>query len=196
MSPVTSLLEWIGTAFGILSVYLTVKQNLWCWPTGIISVIAFLVLFYEVKLYVDAALQVFFLVLSIQGWYGWVYGGTNKTELPVSHLNSSQTIALGAALLVCIGLTGYVFDNFTDAHIPFWDATASGLSVAAQLLLVRKKVENWYLWIAVDILSIGIYFYKTIYVTAGLYVVFLFLAISGLREWQRTLKSRPLTEMP
>jgi nicotinamide mononucleotide transporter len=137
---------------------------------------------------VDVGLQVFFTVTSLQGWYYWLYGGQNKTELPVSFLTRTQIAVLALALALCVLVIGYVFDTYTDAHIPFWDATASGLSVVAQILLMRKKFENWYLWIAVDVLSIGIYLYKEVYLTAGLYLVFLILAIGGLLAWRNSLK--------
>lgn len=181
--------ELTGVTFGLLSVYLTVKQHVWCWPTGIVSVIAFALLFYDIKLYADVALQVFFLVTSLQGWYYWLYGGQNKTELPISFLTKNQLAALALGLIVSVSVIGYGFDRYTDAHIPFWDATASGLSVAAQILLMRKKFENWYLWIVVDVLSIGIYLYKSVYLTAGLYGLFLGLAIGGLMTWRRSLKT-------
>lgn len=180
-----SLYEIIGVAFGLLSVYLTVRENIWCWPTGIISVIAFAVLFFEIKLYADMLLQVFFLVTGFQGWYYWLYGGKNRTELPITQLSRSQVLTLAVVLVAAIAIIGYMFDTYTDAHIPFWDAAASGMSVIAQILLMRKKLENWYLWIAVDVLSIGIYIYKAVYLTAGLYVVFLALAIGGLLAWRR-----------
>lgn len=183
-----SFFEWVGVAFGLISVYLTVRQSVWCWPTGIISVVAFAILFFQIKLYVDVGLQVFFTVTSLQGWYYWLYGGQNKTELPISFLTRKQIAVLALALALCVLVIGYVFDTYTDAHIPFWDATASGLSVVAQILLMRKKFENWYLWIAVDVLSLGIYLYKEVYLTAGLYLVFLILAIGGLLAWRNSLK--------
>lgn len=183
--------ELVGVAFGLLSVYLTVRENIWCWPTGIVSVIAFAVLFFDIKLYADMLLQIFFLVTGFQGWYYWLYGGKNRGELPISQLDQAQVLALGAGLVVAVAAIGYLFDTYTDAHIPFWDAAASGMSVLAQVLLMRKKIENWYLWIAVDVLSIGIYIYKAVYLTAGLYVVFLALAIAGLLAWRRTANQLP-----
>jgi nicotinamide mononucleotide transporter len=188
-----SFFEWVGVAFGLISVYLTVRQSVWCWPTGIISVVAFAILFFQIKLYVDVGLQVFFTVTSLQGWYYWLYGGQNKTELPISFLTRKQIAVLALALALCVLVIGYVFDTYTDAHIPFWDATASGLSVFAQILLMRKKFENWSLWIAVDVLSIGIYLYKEVYLTAGLYLVFLILAIGGLLAWRNSLKLASLS---
>jgi len=178
--------EVIGAVFGLLSVYLTMRERIWCWPTGIISVIAYAVLFYEIKLYADMLLQIFFLVTSFQGWYMWLHGGANRGELPITQLSRVQIAMLGFSLVACTIVIGFVFDTYTDAHIPFWDAAASSMSVVAQVLLMRKKFENWYLWIAVDVLSIGIYVYKEVYLTAGLYAVFLALAIGGLLAWRRT----------
>ena len=185
MSPA----EIVGVVFGLLSVALTVRRSIWCWPTGIVSVLAFAVLFWEIKLYADMCLQLFFLVTSVQGWYYWLHGGVGRTELPITRLSRRQIALLGGALVVCVAVIGYAFDTYTDAHIPFWDATASGMSVLAQVLLMRKKLENWYLWIAVDVLSIGIYVYKEVYLTAGLYVVFLVLATLGLIAWRRALRT-------
>ena len=111
--------------------------------------------------------------------------GQIAASSPITRLSRSQMIALGFGLVICAAAIGYVFDTYTDAHIPFWDAAASSMSVLAQVLLMRKKFENWHLWIAVDVLSIGIYIYKEIYLTAGLYVVFLALAIGGLLAWRK-----------
>lgn len=183
-----STYEWVGAIFGLLSVYLTLRAHIWCWPTGIVSVVAFAVLFYDIKLYADMLLQIFFLVTSVQGWYLWRYGGAQRTELPMSTLTGRQMVALGVGLVLAILLVGTLFSIYTDAHIPFWDATASGISVVAQVLLMRKKLENWYLWIVVDVLSVGIYIYKEVYLTAGLYVIFLALAVGGLLAWRRDLR--------
>jgi len=180
-----TLYEIVGVFFGLLSVWLAVKQSIRCWPTGIVSVAAFALLFFEIKLYADLLLQIFFLVTSIAGWYFWLHGGRVRTELPITTLPRTQIALLGVCLALSIYLVGYIFSSYTDAHIPFWDAAASGMSVLAQILLMRKKLENWYLWIAVDILSVGIYLYKQVYLTAGLYVIFLALAIGGLLEWRK-----------
>jgi nicotinamide mononucleotide transporter len=186
--------EIVGVVFGLLSVYLTVRQQIWCWPTGIVSVIAYALLFYDIKLYADMLLQMFFLITSFQGWYLWRYGGSNRSELPITRLSRSQMVMLGIGLVVCALAIGYVFDTYTDAHIPFWDAAASSMSVLAQILLMRKKLENWYLWIIVDVLSIGIYIYKEVYLTAGLYLVFLVLAIGGLLAWRKLFAQPHVTE--
>ncbi|HXF99865.1 MAG TPA: nicotinamide riboside transporter PnuC [Bacteroidota bacterium] len=182
-----SPLELIGVAFGLLTVYFSVKQNILTWPTGIVSVSAFGILFYQIKLYADMCLQVFFLWSCIQGWYFWLHGGEQRSALKVSRLTSPQRVAIGLAVFASVLFIGYFFDRYTDASLPFLDSTASGMSVVAQLLMMRKKLEHWYLWIAVDILSIGIYVYKEVLLTAGLYLVFLLLSVRGLVEWRREL---------
>ena len=187
MSPI----EIVGAAFGLLSVYLTIRENVWLWPTGIISVVAYAILFYDIKLYADALLQVFFFVTSLQGWHYWLYGGKNQTEPPMSTLTPREMAMLGIGLILAVIVVGSLFASYTDAHIPFWDAAISGGSVLAQILLMRKKFENWHLWIAVDMVSIGVYTYKGVYLTAGLYAVFLVMAVVGLVAWRRTLHERP-----
>ncbi|MBI5472587.1 MAG: nicotinamide mononucleotide transporter [Ignavibacteriae bacterium] len=185
MSP----LELTGVLFGLLTVYFSVKQNIWTWPTGIVSVTAFAFLFFEVKLYADMCLQLFFLWSCVQGWYFWLHGGANRTELKITQLTTRQRIVILLGVVACVLLIGFLFSTFTDAALPYLDSTASGMSVVAQLLMMRKKLEHWYLWITVDILSVGIYIYKDIPLTAGLYFIFLVLCIKGLIEWRKELAS-------
>jgi nicotinamide mononucleotide transporter len=180
-----SPLELTGVLFGLLSVYFSVKQNIWTWPTGIVSVSAFGILFFEIKLYADMCLQLFFLWSCMQGWYFWLHGGEHRTELKISLLTLKQRVLISLGVIACVLLIGYLFHTFTDAALPYLDSTASGMSVVAQLLMMRKKLEHWYLWIAVDVLSIGIYLYKEIPLTAGLYFVFLLLCIKGVMEWRK-----------
>jgi nicotinamide mononucleotide transporter len=180
-------LELTGVLFGLLSVYFSVKQNILTWPTGIVSVSAFGFLFFEVKLYADMCLQLFFLWSCIQGWYFWLHGGEKRSALKISLLTPLQRVVIALGVLVSVLLIGFLFSTFTDAALPYLDSTASGMSVVAQLLMMRKKLEHWYLWITVDVLSIGIYLYKEIPLTAGLYFVFLILCVKGLLEWKREL---------
>lgn len=179
--------ELIGLIFGLISVYLSMRNSAWCWPIGMVSLLAFAIVFFNSKLYIDMLLQIFFFVTSIQGWYYWRNGGAGRSELPITLLTHRQITALAIGLVAAVALVGWLFASTTDAHLPFWDAAASGTSVLAQLLLIRRKLETWYLWIVVNILSVGIYFYKQLYLTTGLYLIFLFLAIGGLLAWRREL---------
>ena len=180
-------IEWIGTIFGLLTVWYSVKSNILTWPTGIISVTAFGVLFFQIKLYSDALLQIFFLVMCIAGWWNWSLKKNDQKELPITYLKDKDRYKIAGLMLGFIILSGWFFSSFTDAHIPLWDSTATGISITAQLLLIRKKFETWFLWIIVDILSIGIYLYKEVYLTTFLYVVFLCMAIKGYFEWKKQI---------
>lgn len=184
-----SITEWIGTIFGLLTVWYSVKENILCWPTGMISVAAYSILFFSIKLYADTLLQVFFFIVSILGWVAWAKRDKDNQELHITLLSKRDRILIFLLMIVCIILSGSLFSYYTDAHIPFWDSTATGMSVTAQLLLIRKKFENWILWIIVNILSIGIYFYKEVYLTTFLYVVFLCMATKGFFEWKKQLKT-------
>lgn len=185
-------LEIVASILGLLSVWLTVKQNIWCWPTGLLMVILYLIIFWEVKLYADMALQGIYIVFQIYGWYEWLYGGRDRTELKVSRLKKNQAYFLTFIAILSIIIIGYCLENYTDASLPYWDATTTVLSLVAQWLLTKKILENWLIWIAVDVLSIGIYIYKSLYLTAGLYTVFLILATSGYLVWKKTLlKEQP-----
>lgn len=179
-------LEILGTITGLASVILTIRRSIWLWPIGLVSVAAYAVLFFQIKLYADAGLQVFYVITSLQGWYWW-RKGDQRDDLPVSWLTPSQRGLSAAATLVAIALSGWAFARYTDAHLPFWDALASGGSVTAQILMMRKKIENWHLWLFVDVLYVGIYIYKQVYLTAGLYAVFLVLAWLGLQAWRKAL---------
>jgi nicotinamide mononucleotide transporter len=134
-------------------------------------------------------LQIFFLWSCIQGWYFWLHGGANRTELKISLLTSKQKTFIAFAVVACVALIGFLFSRFTDAALPYLDSTASGMSVVAQLLMMRKKLEHWYLWITVDVLSVGIYVYKEVYLTAGLFFVFLILSSQGLVNWKTLLNA-------
>ncbi|MEI7026898.1 nicotinamide riboside transporter PnuC [Paenibacillus sp. y28] len=195
----SSALEFTATLSGLLCVWLTARQNIWCWPIGLVNVICFFAMFYEAKLYADMLLQVFFFVMSVQGWIVWLTGrGTAKVR-PTRRLTLLRGILLGIAVIAVTGGWGMVLERYTDASIPYLDAFLATLSLAAQLLLSSKVLENWVVWIAVDVLSVGMYAYKELYLIALLYAVFLGIAVSGLLSWRSELQlhawpgARPLS---
>ena len=182
-----SLLEIIAAVIGAVSVYLSVRQNIWSWPTAIVNVVVYAVVFYQSKLYADMGLQVIYAGLSVYGWYEWLYGGANRTELHVSRTSSRLGATLAVIALVGSALLGALLWRATDAALPFMDASLSSTSLVAQWMMTKKKLENWLVWITVDVLYIGMFIFKHLYVTAGLYVVFLVLAVRGYVDWRRSL---------
>jgi nicotinamide mononucleotide transporter len=186
-----SWLEGCAVFFGLVSVYLSTRENIWSWPTAIVNVGLYALLFRREKLYADMGLQVIYLVLSVYGWYEWLHGGENRSELHVSRLTRKLT-----AVLVAIGIAGSItlgvfLRGATDAALPYLDATLSVFSLLAQWMMTRKILENWALWILLDIVYVGMFlFLKHLYFTAFQYAVFLALAGSGHVQWLRSLRSR------
>lgn len=192
LSTSTSVLEMVGTLTGLLCVWLTAKENIWCWPIGLINVGCFFFTFWNAKLYADMTLQILFFILSIQGWIIWLTKRQNANVRPTKKLTAKMYIILPIILVVTTLVWGYVLTKYTDASIPYLDAFIAVLSVIAQYLLSSKILENWYVWIVIDVFSVGMYLYKDLYSIAFLYLVYLVIAISGLMTWRKNfLRSMP-----
>ncbi|TCN60103.1 nicotinamide riboside transporter PnuC [Flavobacterium circumlabens] len=176
-------LEILGAIFGFLAVYFTIRQNIWCWFFGLIQVIIYCFVFYTSKLYSDMILHIIYIVLQVFGWYSWKYGGSDKGTLRVTLItNSSFWIGLTVVLTL---LVGYIMQTRTDAACPYLDAFIMVASLVAQYLMIKKVLESWLFWIAVDVVAIGVYGYKALYFTTVLYVLFLIMAIVGYFEWKK-----------
>jgi nicotinamide mononucleotide transporter len=182
-------LEIVATILGLISVWLTVRQNIWCWPTGLVMVALYAVIFFRARLYADAGLQIVFFGLQIYGWYEWVCGGKDRRELKVTRITMRLGLVLAAMAAAGAGAMGYLLATRTDAALPYPDSTATVLSLVAQWMLARKLLENWLVWITVDVLSIGIYWVKGLHPTMALYAAFLVLAALGWVEWKKSLRS-------
>jgi nicotinamide mononucleotide transporter len=179
--------EIIAVIFGVVAVWLTIRENIWCWPIGLVNVVLYIVVFREAKLYSDMLLQVIYVFLSIWGWYEWLHGGAGKTELPVSGTSRRKWTIFLIAGVIGAALLGLFFKRNTDASLPFWDASLTSFSLIAQWMQTFKLIENWIVWIIVDAIYVGLYLYKRLDLTAGLYFLFLVLAIKGYIDWQRSL---------
>jgi nicotinamide mononucleotide transporter len=182
-----SPLELIAALVGAVSVWLSVRQNIWSWPSAIVNVVLYTIVFFQAKLYADMGLQVIYAILSIYGWYEWLHGGENRTELHVTRTTPRLASTLVAIALVGSVLLGTLLRQATDAALPFMDSFLSSTSLVAQWMMTRKKLEHWLVWIAVDVLYVGMFIFKGLYLTAGLYAVFLVLAITGYVDWRRSL---------
>lgn len=183
------LIEIIAVILGLACVWLTVRQHIGCWPTGLAMVVLYIFIFFRAKLYSDMLLQVIYVVLQIYGWYAWLHGGPDRKSLQVHRLSERS---IGPWLLACVVSTaalGGVMHAKTDASFPFVDAFATVASLIAQWLMGRKILESWLVWIVVDLVSIGLYLGKELYLTAGLYLVFLGMATWGWFAWRDTWKN-------
>jgi len=183
-----------GSISGAGCVLLVVRQNIWNFPIGLANNIFFISLFWSSHLFGDMALQIIYILLGLQGWWQWLYGGKNESKLEVSHTTTSEfLILLIFTLLTTFGLRIY-FIKINDAS-PFLDALTTVLSLVAQYLLNLKRFENWYVWILADIIYVGLYFYKQLYLTSILYSLFIGFCIAGLISWKKLMpKTRPVAE--
>lgn len=189
-----SILEWIAAIAGAVSVYLSARENIWSWPTGIVNVGLYIIVFERTGLYSDMGLQVVFLILSIYGWYQWLYGGKNRTELTVSRASLRDwLVSIPIAIIFWI-ILAHVTESLPGVALPYLDSGLATLSLVAQWMMTRKLLENWVLWIIVDIVYVPMYVYKHLPVTAALYVGFLVLAVMGLRAWWRSYRQQPAGE--
>lgn len=182
--------EIIGFITGVLCVALLIRQSIWNWPIALINAIFYAIVFFEARLYADVGLQVFFFAINCYGWYEWRHGGPSGTLLSVTRMNGKE-IGLSLTAILCGTIAiGTLLAKTTDAAMPYWDSLATSMSLTAQFLMARKKLENWIIWIAVNILYVGIYFYRGLYLTQILYVIFLVLAILAYREWRRSMTAQ------
>ncbi|MEI7577449.1 MAG: nicotinamide riboside transporter PnuC [Armatimonadota bacterium] len=177
--------EFVGFVTGIVGVYLVAIEHIANWPIGLANVSVYGYVFFDSRLYADMSLQVFFFALGVMGWITWLKGGENRTELRISCI--SRTHWLFVALAWTIGTAIYypIIRHYNGAA-PFIDSSLTVASMLAQLLLNFKKLENWILWITVDIVFIPLYFSRGLYSTAILYSIFLLIAIHGLLSWRQS----------
>lgn len=180
-------IEFIASLLGLISVWLVTKQNNWCWPTGIVMVLIYMFIFYQNKLYSDMLLQVFFAVMQIYGWYTWSNNSVNTTKLQVSWLTFKEQLLWMAGTIVLSIIIGFSMEHFTNADMPYIDAATAAMSITAQWLMTRKKIENWVYWIIADLIYIAMYLAKALYFTTVLYLVFLILAYKGFIAWKNHL---------
>ena len=186
-------LELAGLVFGLLAVWFLIKQNILTWPAGIIYIIISFVIFWRIQLYGDFILHIFFLVLNVYGWYYWTKGN-NDQEPQVSSFSLKTNLIIAFGTGIGILVFGYflqnlhqIFEGLAPASVPYWDATTSILSVTGMWLTTRKKIENWYYWLAVDVIASVIYIYKGIYFYSFLYGVYILMAVWGYLEWRKDL---------
>lgn len=181
--------EVFGFVTGVLGVWLAVRENVWTWPVGLASVLLSLVVMYQARLLADVALQVFYLGITLYGWYEWLYGSKQHTALKIARA-SSRTL-----LLVClIGLAatpavGWLFARYTEAALPYFDSLLAVFSVLTTFLMGRKLLQHWLFWIVIDLLYTGLFFYKELYWYSALYLLFTALAVKGYLEWRQKVYS-------
>ena len=180
----TTWIELIAVALGIVMVFFTIAEQHWGWLFAILSSALYFLIFWNSRLYGDALLQLLFIALAAWGWWLWLRG-TETASLRITQLTSRQRLQALVAGLVLWGLTGSVLLNFTDTDVPWWDAFPTAFSLVGQYLLAHKRVENWCAWLLVNVVAIGLFAWKELWLTTVLYIVFALLSVVGWRAWQQ-----------
>ena len=180
------VLQIVGTLLGLLYLWLEYKANIWLWIVGAIMPVVHGVLYLNSGIYADAAMQLYYVLAGVYGLCVWMRG-TKRAERVVSiqHTLSKWIFPLVAVYLLLHILMYYVLSEFTDSRVPFFDSMSTALSIVAMWMLSRKLVEQWLVWLVVDMISVGLYLYKGIPITAMLYTLYCALAIAGYVRWRK-----------
>lgn len=189
-----SWIELFAAGLGVVNVWLVVRRSVWNYPFGLVMVTLYGFVFFRARLYSDTILQGYFFAVQVFGWWYWLKGrGTDGLVRP-EIMTAAGRLGAMAVTLAGAAAGGWFFATYTNAAAPWLDAFIAAASVMAQYLMSLRKIENWAWWIAVDIVAVGVYFWKGLYPTTVLYVIFLGLSITGLISWWRQLSPPSATE--
>lgn len=192
----SSCAELFGFITGVLNVWLVTRENIWSWPLGVLNAGFYIVVFARTGLYSDTGLQVVYLVLSLYGWWHWLRGGPRHDAVVVTRTPRRTAAVMAAIALVSWVTLATITRRMPGAALPWLDAALVSVSLVAQYMMTRKLLENWLLWIAVDVVYIGLFINRQLPLTAILYAVFLVLAIIGYVQWHRSAARTRLANSP
>ncbi|MBS1525662.1 MAG: nicotinamide mononucleotide transporter [Bacteroidetes bacterium] len=182
-------LEIIGVITGLLCVYLAALNNIWNWPIAIVSVGIYIFIFFNSRLYADMGLQVYFMAMNIYGWYYWSHKPPDEKKAPVKLVTRKEMILSIIAIVVFTFFLGTVL-KYTPASFPYLDSFCTACSLVAQVFLARKVLENWLIWIFVDIVYVGVYIFKHLDLTAIMYAIYVGIALMGYLDWKTDYKKQ------
>jgi nicotinamide mononucleotide transporter len=175
--------EAAAVVLGVAYLLLAMRESLWCWYAAFASTAIFLVLFWNVSLLMESALQVYYLAMAVYGWWQWQRGGAGHTELKISRWDNRQHLVAVAAVLLVSAASGALLQQYTGAALPYLDSFTTWGSVLTTWMVARKILENWLYWLVIDSVSIYLYLDRALYLTAGLFAIYLVIVLFGYRKW-------------
>jgi nicotinamide mononucleotide transporter len=183
-------LEILGTIVGLVYLWLEYKASIYLWLAGVIMPAIYILVYYDTGLYADAGINVYYLFATVYGWMCWTFRGKKhgKGALPITHTPVRFIRPLVLVFLATFGVIAWILITFTDSDVPFLDSFTTALSIVGMWMLARKYVEQWLIWIGVDIVSSGLYGYKELNYTAALYALYTIIAIFGFLKWKRIMQ--------
>lgn len=188
------ILEIIGTIVGLIYLWQEYHASIYLWLTSIIMPAIYLFIYYDAGLYADFGINIYYLIIAVYGWLSWRYsfrlfGQNSNKELNVSHIGMRSIIILSIISGIIWLLISYILTQYTDSNVPISDALTTALSITGMYMLARKYIEQWFVWAVVDVICVGLYFYKELYFTSALYAVYAIIAIFGYHKWKKLIQS-------
>lgn len=185
----THYIEIFGVLTGLVYVYLEIKENIWLWPVGILTSAFFIIVFFDSKFYADMGLQFYYLVVSIYGLIIWITKkDIDHSEIKIRNIRKIELIKYSIGTVLIYNIIYYILIKFTDSPLPVWDSFTTALSIVATFMLAHKIIEQWWVWVIVNIVSLGLYIYKELYLTAFLFIVYAVMAVVGYIEWRKSMR--------
>ncbi len=183
--------ELFGALLGLAYIFFSIRRHILTWPVGLITSVLYIIVFFRSGFYADMGLQVYYVFISIYGWYIWAKGNnsSNQDKIPVRHCKRKLWIIITIVTIAVYFIILFVLKNYTDSTVPFMDSLTTALSITATWMLARKYIEHWLIWIFVDLVSVGLYVYKGLWPTVVLFVVYTVMAAIGFIEWRNNLKN-------
>jgi len=185
--------EIVGACTGITYLILEIKQNMWLWPVGLLNAIFYSIIFYMGGLYAIMTLQLYYIVMMIYGWYQWSKKDSESDiddeSSAVKRVNPTLWLYLVIATIAVWGLYYLVLITFTDSTVPIWDAMTTSMSIIGTWMLAKRYLEQWWVWIFVNIFSVGLYFYQGLTITSILYAFYAIMAVVGLQQWRKSMNN-------
>ena len=184
-------LEVLGTLVGLIYLWLEYRASIYLWIASVIMPAIYIFVYYEAGLYADFGINIYYLGAAVYGWLVWKYGhkSADLHELPITKMPKRSWLKALVVFLVAQFLIAWLLINFTDSDVPWWDAFTTALSIIGMWMLARKYLEQWWVWIVVDVVWVGLYIYKGLYFTSGLYALYSVIAVFGWLNWKRLMKA-------
>lgn len=183
----TTCIEWLIFILALVYVLLAAIENVWCWLFGILASLFSVYLCFTGKLFLESGLQIFYVIIGIYGWYEWLHGSKNKTELPIisySFLKLIYIIIIGIIIWIPFG---YTARNYSTQVLPYLDAFITAFSIVATWMTAKKIIQNWIFWIVIDALAVFLYASRSFYLIALLYAIYTILSILGYFQWKKRI---------
>ena len=184
----TSNIEIVAVAFGLIYIILAAKENVWCWPAGFIGTGTSIYLFWDGSLYMESALNVYYLLMAVFGWWQWQYGSTEKSTLSIRSLTAKEHLIILTLIAALTLVSGYFLNSNTDAALPYLDSFTTWSAVITTWMVARKILENWLYWIVINSASIYLYLDRGFVLYAVLFALYVVIAVVGYRQWRYTLR--------